>query len=75
MLPEITRAALETTFLPANEAELRDLFFRDPKAFNQIVPLEDNGLTVLKMYLHWLDDMRARYEALGIPEVVYQDNL
>lgn len=75
MLPEITLAALKTTVLPANEAELRDLFFRDPKAFNQLVPQEDNGLTVLKMYLHWLDDMRARYEALGIPEDVYQDNL
>lgn len=75
MLPEITHASLETTVLPANEAELRDLFFRDPKTFNQLVPQEDNGLTVLKMYLHWLDDMRARYEALGIPEAAYQDNL
>lgn len=75
MLPEITLAALKTTVLPANEAELRDLFFRDPKAFNQLLPQEDNGLTVLKMYLHWLDDMRARYEALGIPEAAYQDNL
>ena len=75
ILPDITRAALDTLSLPANEADLRDLFFRAPQEFNQLVPQKDNGLTVLKLYLHWLDDIHARYEALGIPEDVYQDNL
>ena len=75
ILPDITRAALAALPLPANEADLRDLFFRAPQEFNQLVPQNDNGLTVLKLYLHWLEDMHARYEALGIPEVVYQDNL
>ena len=75
MLPEITRAALENTPLPADEATLRDLFSRDPEAFNRTVPQEDNGLTVLKLYLHWLGDMRARYEALGIPQGIYEANL
>lgn len=75
MLPEITRAALENLPLPADEAALRDLFFRSPSVFNRTVPQDDNGLTVLKLYLHWLPAMRARYEALGIPQAVYEDNL
>ena len=75
MLPEITRAALENTPLPADEATLRDLFFRSPSAFNRTVPQDDNGPTVLKLYLHWLGDMRARYEALGIPQGIYEANL
>ena len=75
MLPDITRTALEALSLPADEAALRDLFFRDPQTFNRIVPQEDNGLTVLNLYLHWLKEMHARYEALGIPHSIYEDNL
>ncbi len=75
VLPDITRAAVEATPLPANEAALHDLFLHHPSEFNRTVPQADNGLTVLALYLHWLPEMHARYEALGIPASIYQDNL
>ena len=74
MLPEITRAALKKTPLPADEAALYALFLQDEKAFSAALP-QDNGLTILALYLHWLPRMKARYEALGIPEDIYQANL
>ena len=74
-LPEITHAALDTISLPANEPALREMFFSSPEEFNRTVPNDDNGLTVLKLYLHWLPEMKARYDALGIPQDIYENNL
>jgi len=74
-LPDITRNALNAIPLPANESALRELFFSNPEEFARTVPQADNGLTVLKLYLHWLPEMKARYDALGIPPNIYEENL
>lgn len=75
VLPDITRDALASISLPPNEPALHELFFSDPEEFARAVPQEDHGLAVLKLYLHWLPEMQARYDALGIPPHMYQDNL
>ncbi len=73
-LPAATRAALATIPLPADEPALHALFLHQPHAFEGALP-SDDGMTALKLLLHWLPEMRARYDALGIPENVWQDNV
>lgn len=36
---------------------------------------EDNGLRLLRFYLDWAVDVKARYDALGIPETVFWDGM
>lgn len=74
-LPAMTLAALEATPLPANHQQLHDLFWQDPQGFIDAAPREDRGLSILRMYLDWIPEMKARYDALGIPEQIFLDNL
>ena len=74
-LPEVTLRTLEAMPLPENHDVLEQLFWQDPAGFVQAVPKDDHGLSILRLYLAWLPQMRERYDRLGIPEDIFRDNL
>ena len=56
------------------ERWLQTLFWDDPASFNQAAADLDD-MTILLLMLTWVPGMKARYDQLGIPEEVFQNNL
>ena len=73
-IPPKTLAAVREILLPAEQEQLKDWFFREPARFCAYARKED-GLVILRLYLEWLEETRARYDALGIPEQVFWDSM
>jgi len=73
-LPQKTLEALKGIALPANEDQLRELFFSDPEAFQDYAAGEDD-LVLLRLYLEWMSDTKAKYEALNIPAKYFRDSM
>lgn len=74
-LPHQTREALRAVSLPENRGELKESFFRGTALFRDFAERDPLGLTVLGLYLDWMEDTRDRYEALGIPESCFRDSM
>lgn len=74
-LPSQTKNALNTISLPDHHQELKDSFFSDTPLFKDYAAKDPHGLSVLSLYLNWIDDTRRHYEALGIPEQYFQDSM
>lgn len=74
-LPEPTLLALERTPLPEDHQGLYRLYAQeDFRGFSQAVADFDD-LTMLRLLLSWVPMMQERYQALGIPEDIFRDNL
>lgn len=73
-LPQKTLEALKGIALPANADHLRELFFSDSDAFQDYAAATD-GLVLLRLYLEWMSDTKARYEALNIPAKYFWDSM
>lgn len=74
-LPEQTLHALETVSLPPDSDYLCRLYMNeDFHAFSQATANLDE-LTILRMLLSWIPVMQQKYQALGIPEAIFRDNL
>lgn len=74
-LPEQTLHALETVSLPADSDHLCRLYMNeDFHAFSQATADLDE-LTMLRMLLSWIPVMQQKYQARGIPEAIFRDNL
>lgn len=72
-LPEETAAALAALELPPDLPDY-EAFLRDPAVLSPWAGAE-RGLVILKAYLSWIPEMKRRYDALGIPETLFADNL
>lgn len=73
-LPPETLEALIGIPLPANADHLKELFFRNPDAFGDYAAAEE-GLVLLRLYLQWLSDAKANYDALGIPPEYFRSSM
>lgn len=73
-LPEQTIHALETVSLPADSDQLCRLMHEGSHDFSEAIADLDE-LTILRMLLSWIPVMQQKYQALGIPEAIFQDNL
>lgn len=74
-LPDQTIAAIQKNPMPENHAALKDSFFHKTSLFDDFAEADPTGLTVLKLYLHWASDTKARYDGLGIPEEYFWDSM
>jgi len=73
-IPSETLEVLHSTPLPCQHSQLKQLFFTQPKAFHHFASANLSGLEILKLYLLWLEDTKAKYDALGIPESYFWDS-
>ena len=74
-LPPQTLAAVNAISLPDNYPELKKSFFHNTPLFKDYAANDTNGLSVLRLYLDWLVDTKAQYDALGIPEIYFWDSM
>lgn len=74
-LPAQTVQAIQNIPMPENHAALKESFFAQTSLFEDFAEADPTGLTVLKLYLHWALDAKARYDALGIPETYFWDSM
>lgn len=74
-LPAQTVAAIQHLPIPENHAALKESFFLQTSLFDDFAQADPRGLTVLKLYLRWALDAKARYNELGIPEEYFWDSM
>ena len=74
-LPAPTVYALQSIPLPENHAALKESFFLKTSLFEEFAEADPAGLTVLKLYLNWAADTKARYDRLGIPEEYFFNSM
>lgn len=74
-LPAQTVAAIQCLPIPDNHSALKESFFLQTSLFDDFAEADPNGLTVLKLYLRWALDTKARYQDLGIPEEYFWDSM
>ena len=73
-IPQETADALQATSLPDSMDGLKNLFFSNRDSFRETVTDKLTGLQILKLYLLWIEDTKAKYDALGIPETYFWDS-
>lgn len=74
-LPAMTLQALETIVLPDNHEALREMYMHEDFLHFRQAAQELDDLTMLCLLLSWVPCMHAQYQALGIPEHIFRDNL
>lgn len=73
ILPEHTRKALAA--IPQCDLPITfEAFNADPALLRPYAGVE-NGLVLLRLFLEWLPVLKAQYDAAGIPDAVFRDNL
>ena len=73
-IPPKTLAALREIAVPAEQEQLKALFFGEPARFRDYAAGQD-GLLILRLYLQWLEETKARYDAAGISEQLFWDSM
>lgn len=73
-IPPRSLAAVREIELPAEQEVLKRDFFDHPARFCEYARGK-SGLLILRLYLHWLEETKARYDAAGIPEEVFWDSM
>ena len=73
-IPPRTLAAVQEIELPTEQETLKKDFFDHPARFYEYARGK-NGLLILRLYLQWLEETKARYDAAGIPETVFWDSM
>ena len=74
-LPAETLAALNCIRIPEDHGRIKELFLNDPQAFKEYAAGYRDGLMILRLYLEWANDTKARYDTLGIPEACFWDSI
>ena len=74
-LPEQTVAAMMDRPLPTEHQILKASFFDRTAPFKEFAKSDRDGLTVLRLYLHWAAETKRLYDEIGIPEACFWDNM